>query len=124
MTRSRLEKFLPLAAIIIVSCLIIFLRETSIFLHPQFWGEDGKYWYGQAYSHGPLLTLFWSYAGSLQLAMRLVGSISTFLPFTIVPLFFALIAAVTQALPAILLMTPRYRQIFGSLKISLLLALF
>ena len=124
MVHSKAAQYWPIILAAIVSGFIIFLREPNIFLHAQFWGEDGKYWYGQAYNHGPLLTLFWPYAGSLQFMMRLTGSLSTFLPFTIVPLFFAAIAAVVQALPAVLMVTKRFRQPFGSLKTSLLVAAF
>lgn len=117
-------KLWPIILVAFISGIIVFLREPSIFIHPQFWGEDGKYWYGQAYNHGPLLTLFWPYAGSLQFMMRLVGSISTFLPFAIAPLLFTITAATVQILPAVLLFTKRFQKPFGSLKVSSLVALF
>lgn len=124
MGHSKPARFWPIILAVLVSSLIIYFREPSIFLHPQFWGEDGKYWYGQAYNHGPLLTLLWPYAGSLQLMMRLTGSLSMLLPFTIVPLFFVAVAAIVQTLPAVLLVTKRFQKPFGSLRVSLLVAFF
>lgn len=124
MHRIKKPQYWFIPAVIAIGALIIFLREPSIFLHYQFWGEDGKYWYAEAYNHNKITTLFWAYAGSLQFSMRLVGSLSTLLPFGSVPLFFAIVAAIFQLLPAVLLATKRFSKAFGSLWISFIVAAF
>ena len=40
-----------------IALLLIFLRDPSLFTRPQFWAEDGKVWFAQAYSQGWLYSL-------------------------------------------------------------------
>lgn len=118
------RKWLLLTGVVLVSALVVYWRDPTVFTHAQFWGEDGIYWYGQAYNQGPFRAFFEAYAGSLQTGMRIVGGLSLLLPFRLVPLFFALSAAAIQILPVVLLFTDRFRKLTKSIKVSIVLAVF
>lgn len=109
--------FLFIACLALVSIFILFLRRPDILLTPQFWAEDGKYWFGEAYRHGPLRSLLFTYAGSPQLMMRIIGSTSLWLPFAFVPVLFTCIAILVQIIPLLLIHSRRYRPIFSSTQV-------
>jgi hypothetical protein len=54
---------------------ILFARKPDMFLNPQFWAEDGWfYWWGRLYGLGTLTT---PYAGYLHTVPRLVAKLAT-----------------------------------------------
>ncbi len=110
--------------IFFISFFILFLRRPDALLTPQFWAEDGKFWYGDAYNHGVFNSLFSPYAGSLQIAMRFIASISLLLPFRFAPLFFTLIALAVKILPVLLLYTPRFSSLVPNQRARLLICAF
>lgn len=118
------RKLLILGAVALVSFWAVYLRDPSVFTHSQFWGEDGPYWYGQAYNNGPLWALIQPYAGSLQVGMRIIGAISLLVPFYFVPLFFSVSAVAVQILPVVLLFTDRYQKLVKSIKLTIVLSAF
>lgn len=110
--------------LILIGAALLFLRRPDALLEPQFWGEDGRFWYADAYNHGPLSSLFMPYAGSLQIAMRLVASLTLLLPLSYAPLIFTLVAIAVKLLPAVLLNTKRFSPLVPNLKTRLLITLF
>lgn len=120
----KTHRFLFLVCLTLLLALLVFLRRPDALITPQFWGEDGRYWYADAYNHGKLHSLFIPYAGSLQLAMRFVGSISLLIPFRYAPLFFTLVALVIQLLPAILINTKRFSPLIMNSRLRLLVTFF
>lgn len=107
-----------------IGLLILFLRRPDALTTPQFWGEDGRFWYADAYNDGSLSSLFLPYAGSLQLAMRLVASVVVHGPFRYAPLMFALSAVVIKLLPALLLNTKRFSRLIPNVRVRLLIIFF
>lgn len=95
------RKFMSLFTIFICTLLLISRRPDAI-LNPQFWAEDGKTWYADAYNYG-LSSVVSTYAGYIVLPYRLVGYISLVLPLGFVPLFFNAIALGIQLIPITLL---------------------
>lgn len=75
-----------------VSFLIIFSRRPDAILNPQFWAEDGKVWYADAYNHGAIYSFFTPVAGYYQTISRLVAVISQAFPLSFAPLIFNLTA--------------------------------
>ncbi len=69
---------------------LIFLRDPSLFTRPQFWAEDGKVWYAQAYSQGWLYSLFQPLNGYLSILPRLGAGAALLVPFRWAPLVMAL----------------------------------
>src|SRR5688572_11483369 len=120
-TFLRKHHWLILAALFVFGVAIVFSRNPDAFLHPQFWAEDGKYWYGDAYNEGGLHSLFMPYAGSLQLMTRFMGSLSLLLPLEVVPLFFMLVAVTIQILPVVLINTRRFAKLIPHVGARLLI---
>ena len=117
----RVRPWLVLLLLTIASIGIVFTRNPDAFLLPQFWAEDGKYWYADAYNHGVLRSLFMDYVGSLQLFTRFIGSLSIFLPLSLAPLFFMLVAVAVQILPVILINTKRFSSLIPRTWVRLLI---
>ncbi len=108
----------------LVGVAIIYLRRPDAIANPQFWAEDGRFWYAQAYNDGPWRSLFLAYAGSLQLAMRLVASLTLLAPLKFAPHVFAWAAILIQLAPAVLINLKRFRSLIPSIKIRLLITGF
>jgi hypothetical protein len=68
--------------------LLIFSRRPDAVLNPQFWAEDGKVWYADAYNRGVFYSLFTSEAGYYQTVSRLVACIAQAFPLGFAPFIF------------------------------------
>ena len=88
---------------------LIFLRDPSLFTRPQFWAEDGKVWYAQAYNQGWLYALFQPLNGYLSILPRLGAGAALLVPFRWAPLMMALEGLLFQALPIPILLSARCR---------------
>lgn len=91
----------------LAALLLIILRSPSMFTHAQFWAEDGKLWYAQAYSGGWLHSLTLPDGGYLNTLQRLIAGISLLVPFHLAPLTMAICGLVLQALPVLILLSCR-----------------
>ncbi len=103
--------------------LLLFSREPGHLLAPQLWAEDGVLWVAHGYDYG-LVTLLQPRAGYLQTLSQLGGLVGIGLPFTAIPLFFALVAFVVQMAPAALLLSRRGAGLIASLPARLLLVAY
>jgi hypothetical protein len=81
-------------------------RPDAIF-NPQFYGEDGPVWYGQAYASGWLTFLFHSRSGYFQTLPRLAASLALPVPLRFAPLVMNLIGVTFQVLPVNILLSLR-----------------
>ncbi len=77
-----------------------------MFLHAEFWAEDGGSWYPEAYEFG-WRCLLWPVSGYLQTISRLGALASQMLPLSWAPTFFALAALTIQVAPTIFLVSDR-----------------
>src|SRR5258708_12821630 len=68
------------------SFLILFSRRPDAILNPQFYAEDGTYWYADAYHFG-FRCLFIPEAGYLLTVPRLLALFTPFFPFSFLPFF-------------------------------------
>jgi hypothetical protein len=107
-----------LLAAFLLASFFIFLRDPSLFLHPQFWAEDGKVWYAQAYNGGWLHSLTLPLGGYLNTLQRLAAGLALLVPFRCAPLAMALVGLVCQALPVPILLSSRCRT-FGPFPLRL-----
>lgn len=92
----------------LIACLIIFLRRPDALLNPQFFAEDGAYYYAQAYNLGGLRALLLPAAGYLLLSARLVALIAMYFPLSWGPAIFDACATLAQAAPVSFLFTRRF----------------
>ncbi|MCA3388171.1 MAG: hypothetical protein INF65_06010 [Roseomonas sp.] len=76
----------PVAGIL-VALIVMFLRRPDILLDAKLWAEDGRVWYAEAHSQGPLAALLRPETGYFQTISRLVFGLSSILPLEYVPLF-------------------------------------
>lgn len=110
--------------VIVISALLIISRRTQAIADPQFWAEDGKYWYSDAYNLGSIESLFITYGGYFVTAYRSVASLSLMLPFEHVPLFFNLCALGFQLLPLALINSDRLRHIIPYRSLAMVISFF
>jgi hypothetical protein len=92
-----------------IALLLILLREPSLFTRPQFWAEDGKLWYAQAYNGGWLHSLTLPVSGYLCTLPRLAAGAALLVSFRWAPLVMALEGLLVQALPVPILLSARCR---------------
>ena len=101
---------------------IIASHRPSSLLHAQFWAEDGRIWYAQAYQQGQWLPLTHIQDGYYQTFPRLVADLAVLFPFHLAPLVMNCAALLVQGLPVAFLFTSRAAG-WGSLRIRALMAL-
>lgn len=110
-----------LLAVFLLASFFIFLRDPSLFTNPQFWAEDGKVWYAQAYNGGWLHSLTLPLGGYLNTLQRLSAGLALLVPLRWAPLVMALVGLVCQALPVPILLSSRCRT-FGPFPLRLAFA--
>ena len=93
--------------IFLIAFLIVFSRRTDALLHAQFWAEDGKNWYHDAYQFG-LHSLLMPQDGYLQTLSRLIALLALLFPFHAAPLAMNLCAITVQVLPVNVFLSSRY----------------
>lgn len=106
----------------LISFLIIFSRRPDAILNPQFWAEDGRVWYADAYNHGAIYSFFTPEAGYYQTISRLVAVVSQAFPLGFAPLIFNLAAISCKILVVNFLLSSRLAQIVPSLAGRILIA--
>lgn len=107
--------------IFFIAFAIVVSRRPDALFNPQFWAEDGKNWYAQAYNLGILPSLFLPHTGYLQTISRLTASLAQFFPLAFAPLIFNLVAIAIQILPVNLVISSRFAALIPTLKSRLLL---
>lgn len=104
-----------------LALLAIVSRQPSLFTHPQFWAEDGKVWYAQAYNTGWLHSLTQPLGGYLNTLQRLGAGAALLVPFRWAPLVMSMEGLLMQALPVPILLSARCRN-WAPLSVRLLFA--
>src|SRR5437764_4954451 len=99
---------------------VVVARRPDAISNPQFWAEDGKFWYADAYNTGGIGLFFQPYYGFLHLVPRLTALVAQALPLRRGPLLFNLVAMVIEILPVQLLVSSRLSGL-GSVSARLLL---
>jgi hypothetical protein len=100
---------------------IVFARRPDALLNPQFFAEDGKIWFADAYNSGWLATLFKPHAGYLQTFPRLIAGLALLVPLQFAPFLMNACGAAIQVLPAMILLSKRCAG-WGPLHIRALMA--
>ncbi len=88
---------------------LVFSRCPSCLTHAQFFAEDGRVWYAEAFNSGWMLSLLMPQAGYLQTLPRLGTGLALLVPLRYAPLVMAIIGVFFQALPALILLSKRCR---------------
>lgn len=106
----------------IISFLLIFSRRPDAILNPQFWAEDGKVWYADAYHHGLIYSLTSPVAGYYQTISRLVAVFAQIFPFAYAPLIFNLAAILIKIVVVNFILSSRLSASVPNFSLRVLLA--
>ncbi len=93
--------------VFLVAVLAVISRRPDAILHPQFFAEDGMFWYADAYNIGWFHALLIPHTGYFQTLPRLSAAFSLLVPLLFAPLVLNIIAIVIQVLPVTFLLSPR-----------------
>jgi hypothetical protein len=99
-----------LLVVFVVACLLIITRRPDAISTPQFYAEDGVFWYADAHNLGGVNALFLPYAsrGYFCTVPRLAGLVTQTMPLLWAPLIFNIIAIAIQAIPATVVASRRF----------------
>ncbi len=95
-----------LGVLLLAACVIVARRPDAL-VHAQFWAEDGKVWFANAYNLGWWHTFLLPYEGYFQTQPRIVAVAALLVPLKDAPLVLNVFAILFQALPVCLLLSPR-----------------
>jgi hypothetical protein len=122
--RSALDsRWIRFVSVFALALAIIVLRRPDAILNPQFWAEDGRLFYADAYNRGiiaPLLSL--PKAGYLVLFPRLIAAFSQIFPLSWAPLTFTFAAFALRIMPVGLILSSRFYGLIPDWKTRLLLS--
>jgi hypothetical protein len=96
-----------LAIVFLFACAVVATRRPDAVFHAQFWAEDGRNFYANAYDVGWWPAIFRTYDGYFHLVPRLGASFALLAPLSSAPFVTNLIAIAVQAIPASLLLSAR-----------------
>ncbi|MGC2163524.1 MAG: hypothetical protein WA634_16565 [Silvibacterium sp.] len=109
------------AVVFLVACLIFIARRPDAIFHAQFYAEDGRVWFANAYNLGWFAALLRPQYGYFQMLPRLGAALALLVPFFYAPLVLNLIAILFQALPVNILLSTQ-SSAWGSLRFRIVLA--
>jgi hypothetical protein len=105
-----------------IAFLVIFSRRPDAILNAQFWAEDGKVWYADAYNHGAIYSFFTPVAGYYQTISRFVAVLAQAFPLELAPLIFNLAAIFCKILVVNFLLSSRLSRLVPGLAGRILIA--
>ena len=97
-----------MAAVGVISFVLIVARRPDAIFYPQFYAEDGKYFYAQAYNLGGLHALTIPLGGYLITSDRVAGLFAVLFPLSWGPAIINVLAIGVECLPAVFLFSDRF----------------
>lgn len=119
---GRSSDYLLLCLVAVLSAIAIISRRPDAVLNPQFWGDDGTFFYADGYTYG-WHALLKPLNGYILILPRLGAMLALLFPLRWAPLVVNLIAIAIQALVPLFLLTERFA-FFGNRPVRLLMGLF
>jgi hypothetical protein len=107
---TRTGKIAFHAGLFLFALLILFSRRPDALLTPQFYAEDGAYWYVDAYQSG-LRCLLMPNGGYLNTLSRIIGLLALLVPFAWAPVVMVFSALAFHILPVNLFLSSRFDRI-------------
>lgn len=114
MTKIFKSKFLLYFVFSTTAVLILFARRPKSFLNPQFWAEDGREWYADAYNLGIVQSLLLPENGYYQTFSRLAAIIAQILPLSFGPLVFLVLSVAVQVAVVLFIVSERTASLIPS----------
>jgi hypothetical protein len=106
--------------IFLVACIVIASHRPDAISHAQFFAEDGRIFFADAYNLG-WHSLLHPYGGYFHAFPRLAAMLALLVPFSAAPLMLNLLAIVAQAIPVSMLLSARSSP-WGSLPFRAIMA--
>jgi hypothetical protein len=78
-----------------IAAVVTLLRAPGFFLHANFYAEDGRYWFAEAYNSGWFHSLFFPHVGYLSVAERIPAGPAMLVPLHLAPLVFVIWGALS-----------------------------
>lgn len=107
--------------VFLAACVLFALRRIDVFSNAQFWAEDGRFWFSQAYAYG-WKSLLMPMTGYFQTLPRLTMQIASLFPLEYVPLFSNIVALFFRGICVAFLFTTRFN--FISISERVFIALY
>ncbi len=107
-------RVLPSVLVTIAAAVVVVLRAPDRFTNAQFYAEDGRFWFADAYTRGAWASLLRSHAGYFQLVSRFAPIIAAPFGPGPEPLIFNLFGLVIQIGPAVFFVTRRFERLVPS----------
>ncbi|MDD3487484.1 MAG: hypothetical protein PHF35_03875 [Candidatus Moranbacteria bacterium] len=121
LTSTKKRRIAFFLAISLLSALVVIGKRMDVVTNPQFYAEDGTFWYSEAYNLGPANSLLIPKQGYFQTISRLGAIASQFVGLANAPLVMNLIAIFIQLLPIIFLLSSRFNKVIPRYPIRLLI---
>jgi len=102
--RAGIRVWQHIALFLLAYALVITRKPDAIF-HAQFWAEDGKAWFADAYNLGPWRPFLRAEAGYFQTLPRIAADLSLLAPLRLAPLVLNIVAIAIHVLPVNFLMS-------------------
>jgi len=112
--RQPRAKLVYIALVLLLAVMILFSRRPASFHNPQFWAEDGKVWYANAYNLGQFESLFLPQDGYFQTLSRITASGALLFDLSHAPRIFMIAAIIIQLLPVLLIVSGRLNNLIPS----------
>lgn len=96
--------------LLLAAALIVISHRPDAVTNPQFWAEDGRVWYAQAYNLDPLGAFLLPEAGYYQTISRAIAALSLLFPLKWAPMVLNLFAIAVQAFNAFFIASERMSQ--------------
>jgi hypothetical protein len=104
--QTRVHFWQHLVLFMLAYALVITRKPDAIF-HAQFWAEDGRAWFADAYNLGPWHPFFRPETGYFQTLPRIAADLALLVPLSLAPLILNIVAIGVQVLPVNLLLSFR-----------------
>jgi len=108
--RSPMWSAAAIVAMLVAGATLVVSRRPDAVTNPQFWAEDGKFWFADAYNLG-IGALFKSDEGYLLTLPRLVAAPVSGLTLSQAALVFNLVGLTAQVAPAALFISRRFERV-------------
>lgn len=118
------NRYFRIVLVVALFGLIVISRRTDVVTNPQFYAEDGVFWYSEAYSADN----FWEpflipKQGYFQTVSRVGGFIGNLVDTRHAPLVFNILAILLQILPAVYFLSSRFSKIVPKFYVRFLCSL-
>jgi len=118
---NQYVKFFLIATLFV---LIVILRRVDVVTYPQFYAEDGVFWFSEAYqAKNPIDPFFVPKQKYFQTVSRVGGYLGNLIEIGQAPLVFNLFAIAFQILPAMFFLSSRFRELISKFYLRFLIGL-